>query len=411
MIALLIEASGRATILGLVVHAGLSLLRASVHTQKTAWMAVLLGAVAMPMLQDFSLAPAMPAPYAVQTIRQLATTATHIHNFPWTMAVSVLYCLVTTALLTRFTSGLAGSWRIRKSARRLAESWTNNLDVRASETIGSPGTFGSTVLLPGDCFAWNHTKRTAVVAHEAAHVQERDCYLLWLARLYACFFWFNPATWWLQRRMAALAEATSDDAAIAMIGDRIAYAEILLEFSRDAQGNASLATSMASTNVSHRIDRIISTSNNPRRPSMKVRTGAFAALLPAVILVALPLKNSSLAHADSPTADVANAQPRIVSYGGLVHLADYYPVDAKKLGIEGMVVLAVTLDAAGRATDTRIISEEPREMGFGAAASTAAHTIEYSNPTGRPTQMTFAVRFALKDDKVSDASAAGSPEQ
>ena len=75
------------------------------------------------------------------------------------------------------------------------------------------------------------------------------------------------------------------------------------------------------------------------------------------------------------------------------------------------MVLAVTLDAAGRATDTRIISEEPREMGFGAAASTAANTIEYSNPTGRSTQMTFAVRFALKDDKVSDASAAGSPAQ
>jgi TonB family protein len=409
MIALLVEAAVRATMLGLVAHAALSLLNATSHTQKTVWTAVLLGSAAMPLLQDFSLAPALHAPQAVGTILQLATTTASAHGFPWAKAASALYCVVTTALLLRFIAGLAGSWQIRKSAKRLVEPWTNNLDVRISGTIGSPGTFGSTVLLPGDCFAWNHIKRAAVIAHEAAHVQECDCYLLWLARMYTCFFWFNPAAWWLQRRMAALAESTSDAAAIALIGDRITYAEILLEFGRGPQNNVSLATSMASTNISDRINDIISSSNNPRRTSMKVRIGAFAALLPAVILVALPLKNSALAHADALSGNEANAQPRIVNYGGLVHLADYYPADAKKLGIEGVVVLAVMLDSAGRATDTQIISEEPREMGFGAAASAAAHTIEYSNPTGQPTQMTFQVRFALKDDKVSDPSGAGSP--
>jgi TonB family protein len=405
MLAMLIEAAVRATILGLVAHAVLSLLSASSHTQKTVWTAVLFGSVAMPLVQDLSLAPALPSPYPVGTIAQFATTASG-HSFPWTMAMFAVYCLVTTALLLRFFAGLSGSWRIRKSAKRLVEPWTDNLDVRASETISSPVTFGSTVLLPGDWFAWSHKKRAAVLAHEAAHVQERDCYLLWLARLYSCFFWFNPATWWLQRRMVALAEATSDAAAIAMIRDRLAYAEILLEFGRGPQGSFSHAASMASANISDRIDHIISTSNNPRRPSMKVRIGAFAALLPAVIFVALPLKQSALADALSNTD--ANAQPRIVSYGGLAHLADYYPADAKKLGIDGVVVLTVSLDAAGRATDTIVISEEPREMGFGAAASAVAHTIEYSNPTSQPTQMTFQVKFALTHDKVSNPSVDGS---
>ncbi len=411
MISLLFEASVRATILGLAAHTVLSLCRAASHTQKTVWMAVLFGSVAMPALQDLSLAPALPAPYAARTISQFAATAS-VHSFPWAMAVTALYFPVTTALLLRFIAGLAGSWRIRKSAKRLVEPWTGNLDVRASETIASPVTFGSTVLLPGDYIAWTYRKRAAVVAHEAAHVQERDCYLLWLARLYACFFWFNPATWWLHRRLGELAEATSDDAAIATIGDRLAYAEILLEFGRGPQGGvlrAMSTASMASANVSNRIDHIISTSSNLRRPSMKVRIGAFAALLPAVIFVALPLKHGALA--DVISSAEANVQPRIVSYGGLVHLADYYPADAKKLGIEGAVVLTVTLDAAGRATDTVVISEQPQEMGFGAAASAAAHTIEYSNPAGRPTQLTFQVKFALTNDKAPVSSVDGSAAQ
>jgi hypothetical protein len=58
-------------------------------------------------------------------------------------------------------------------------------------------------------------------------------------------------------------------------------------------------------------------------------------------------------------------------------------------------VLKVTLDAQSRATDTLILSEEPADQGFGAGASTAAHSVVYANTTGHPAQLTFRVRFAL----------------
>jgi hypothetical protein len=68
------------------------------------------------------------------------------------------------------------------------------------------------------------------------------------------------------------------------------------------------------------------------------------------------------------------------------------------------VVLTVTLDAQGRATDTTVLSEEPREVGFGAAASTVAHTMTYRNPTGQPAQLEFMVKFALVPAQESEAA-------
>lgn len=62
-----------------------------------------------------------------------------------------------------------------------------------------------------------------------------------------------------------------------------------------------------------------------------------------------------------------------------------------------MVELAVTLDSAGRATDTQILTEYPLNMGFGAAASAAAHAMQYSNPRGQPVTFSIRVKFTPSD--------------
>jgi hypothetical protein len=55
----------------------------------------------------------------------------------------------------------------------------------------------------------------------------------------------------------------------------------------------------------------------------------------------------------------------------------------------------VTLDEAGRATDTLVISESPLGMGFGAAASELAHVFKYANRTGRSASVTYRIKFEL----------------
>jgi TonB family protein len=99
----------------------------------------------------------------------------------------------------------------------------------------------------------------------------------------------------------------------------------------------------------------------------------------------------------------APTAPRIVNAIDAATLARFYPKDAEKQGVEGVVTVAVTLDKEGRATDPQVLHEAPPDMGFGAAASSLAYSLTYSNPTGSPVVFRFAIKFALNAPRQSSA--------
>jgi beta-lactamase regulating signal transducer with metallopeptidase domain len=306
----------------------------------------------------------------------------------WAMqSATALYLLIAAALLMRYLRNLASVWRIRRTARKLSEPWSLGGDVRVSEAISSPATFGSTILLPAGFVEWSGPKLHVVLAHERSHVAHRDCYVLWLARLYTSVFWFSPLAWWLPRRLALLAETISDEAAVAVLNDhdRSGYAALLLEFVQ--RSTHPMLTAMASANLSSRIERIISGQAPSPVPTVLRRASAIVAVLCVALVTAVPVRTMA--------ADAA-LEPQVIKSFSLEDLEKFYPPEALHGGINGMVKILVTLDKQGRATDTLILSEEPLDMGFGAAASTLAHQMEYSNPTGGPTQLSFNVKFQLQ---------------
>jgi TonB family protein len=399
MMPMLIEAAARAAGLTLAVWFALTLAHVrSPHLQKSVVTAALLASVAMPFLMQATAAPIIQAPAYVLTLQSSASAGLRLRHA--SLGLGTLYGVIVLALLLHFAVGLRRMWRIRREARPVTENWIGNTDVRVSDALRSPATFGCTVLLPQEFSAWSAHKLSAVLSHERSHVREWDCYVLWLAHLHACVFWFNPMAWWTRRRLAALAEATSDDAALHVVEDRPGYAQILLEFAQRG-GTSGTAAPMSRQNVSTRIERILRGSGPSTLPKRSRRVLAAAVLLPAAAAIAaLQFAPARVGRADTPapSAESGAAGPHISNYGGLAELAKYYPAEAKRRGIEGMVRLAVTLDRYGNATDTLILSEDPPDEGFGAAASAAAHTMEFSNPTGHPVQFVFNVKFALDDD-------------
>lgn len=116
---------------------------------------------------------------------------------------------------------------------------------------------------------------------------------------------------------------------------------------------------------------------------------------------ATPLGNSSRLSPSTTLASEASAhsrapktnKPQVVSWPDAATLERLYPQDADGGHTNGMVRITVTLDKAGRATDTHIVSVTPPDLGFGAAASTLAHLMRYSNPTGHVASVTFNVKF------------------
>jgi len=131
--------------------------------------------------------------------------------------------------------------------------------------------------------------------------------------------------------------------------------------------------------------------------------------LSAIAIVSLAGCHSRADHSDdssrsfSPVTRTIGAQasssakkattPQVTSWPDQATRERLYPERADREHVDGVVRIAVTLDEAGRATDTRLISETPPGLGFGAAASTLAHLMTYSNPTGHIASVTFNVKF------------------
>jgi hypothetical protein len=166
------------------------------------------------------------------------------------------------------------------------EPWAANSNVRVSHVIGGPVTFGSTILLPPQCFDWDLAKRQAVLAHEGAHVANRDFYVLLLASLNRAVFWFSPFAWWQIIRLAELAEIISDARALEVFEDRLSYAEILLDLVRNVRrAPAGLEMARACT-VRARVERILAATAAPAKAGWRKRLWTAAAILPVVIVSA-----------------------------------------------------------------------------------------------------------------------------
>jgi TonB family protein len=364
------------------------------HTEALVWRMALLASLALPVLLFFRAAPSFVThlQLPVLTVNGLGatgnTSAADLAGVPWRLLVAI-YLSGAVLLLARLATGLVGLWRICRVAERLPVAD----DVRVSRRVHSPATFGTVVLLPVESGAWPVGKLDAVLAHELAHVRSRDSYWSWLAQLHCALFWFTPHAWWLRRQLTLLAETTSDDAVIAARHDHVAYAELLLDFAR-SPNNRSVAMSVAESNVSKRIERLLARIPPARELPRAARWAAVALLVPAVMLVATTTRAASAPKPESARAAAAHV--------GILRPAipdDYYPAVAIAEHVEGSAVLEVDLDALGQLVDARVVKIEPSDprYGFADAALLVARNSTYTNNRQQPASFRFMVKFALDD--------------
>jgi beta-lactamase regulating signal transducer with metallopeptidase domain len=360
------------------------------HTEALVWRMALLASLALPVLLYFRAAPSFATHLhlPVLTVNGVGATgdtpAANLVGIPWRLLLAI-YLSGALLLLVRLATGLVGLWRICRAAERLPVPG----DVRVSRRVHSPATFGTVVLLPVEAGAWPAGKLDAVLAHELAHVRSRDSCWSWLAQLHHALFWFTPHAWWLRRQLTLLAETTSDDAVVAARHDPVAYAELLLDFARNPD-NRSVAMSVADSDVSKRINRLLSHVPPARELPRAARWAAVALLVPAVVFAA-----------STTRAAPENPHP-IVEGLGIAHPAvtdDYFPAVAKEEQVEGFAILEVDLDVLGQLVDARLVDVQPADprFGFADAALRVARDSKYMNRAQRPGSMRFKVKFALDD--------------
>src|SRR5882757_4235815 len=353
MLAILAESALRSLILGSAVWVGLHLLRVrNPHVHMTSWAMVLVASLTMPLLMHWttvtvplpsSVVP-MPAnlwPAAVALPEQLpsaslpsalplepgiagvARDAVH-HAVNWWELATVIYAILAGVLLLRLAIGLYLTWRLVRAATPVNAPWAADADVRVSGLVGGPVTFGSTIVLPPDHRDWNVAKRQAVLAHEGAHIANRDFYLLLLAALNRAVFWFSPFAWWQSVRLAQLAEMISDAEALEVVDDRLSYAQILLDLMQHVrQAPAGLHMARACT-VRTRVEHILDGSAGPATGGWRKRLWTAAATAPVVIVSAITIAYSPPSRSALITDGAADAMT-IASRSELIDFYSFGP--------------------------------------------------------------------------------------
>ncbi|MBP5240911.1 MAG: TonB family protein, partial [Bacteroidales bacterium] len=243
----------------------------------------------------------------------------------------------------------------------------------------------------------------SVLAHEGEHVRQRHSVDLISVRLICSVAWFNPFAWLLLRELKAVHEYQADAATVESV-DRKNYFRLLFRQATGV-GYVHITNKFITNNIKKRIIMMKKT---------KSRFGAWkmlAALPVAVLMIAVgcnPNEEAAATNSQEVSAAVTADQPSIepVIYdtkpdpsvldeapefpGGSEGLRAYlidnlrYPEQAKKDGVEGMVVVLFTV-----AEDGSILNVEV-SRGIGSGCDEEAVRVVKAMPKWKP---------AVKDGK------------
>ena len=219
-------------------------------------------------------------------------------RFRWLIAAAAVWLAVSSVLLLRLAIGLA---RLRRLASRSETASNEQLSelahsiwlrsgcparprIAITRDLPVPVSFGLTepnILLPAKWEEWDEFTLAAVLTHELGHVRRKDGLTAFLACFATCLFWFHPLSWFLQRRLAALAEEACDEEVLATLDERERYARVLIGFARlqanHAQGTRLASAMVGAPHLKSRIERLFV----PRRlsGSQRLWSGTILALL------------------------------------------------------------------------------------------------------------------------------------
>ena len=298
MLAHLIDVSIRALVLAALPVIWLLLLRGRrpAAMEHAIWTAVLCGMLALfafesawpklplPVLKSEAVpAPVIPAvsvpvPWSAYDAATLAAPVQPAkpRSVDWAEVAAALYSAVALILLVRLLIGIL-------LAARLIRSSVPIRNFRESDRIAVPVTIGLVrpqILLPMSWREWDRAKLRAVLAHEGAHVRRRDNLVAALGAINRSVFWLHPLAWWLEHRLAVLAEFACDEACVAEIGDRAQYASLLLDMARVVDGSLGrlerhALTMAAGSHIRQRVETVLA---DTRKASRGLRWTAWAAI-------------------------------------------------------------------------------------------------------------------------------------
>lgn len=266
----------------------------------------------------------------------------------------IVLALLGAGMLGRLVWLGAGFLRLRRYRRHSrplmpAPAWSVEADLRVSEDIASPVTFGlrkPVVLLPAGFHELDRATQDAILAHECLHVRRHDWTFTLIEELIRVVFWFHPAIWWLLGEIQLAREQAVDRGAVEMTKAREEYVDALLAIA-GARAQLDLAPAPLFLRRRHLKQRVVSVLKEARMS----KTRLISALAAGVCILAITcwLVTGALPLVAAPQT-ITDAVGVSVDTGGaaLLHrTAVPYPDAARSAGIQGMVTVEAALDSGG----------------------------------------------------------------
>lgn len=365
------------------------------------WQMLLLAAVALPVLQPW---PSGRIERDGSAVEIAATTAAPAGNFPWAPVLVVILAAGFMLRLARLAFGLLRLRRWRGSARPLEGVIDGAIVAEAtrraaasarlfvSPAVDVPATYGARrpiVLLPDRFVGLIPSHQRDVLLHELLHVRRRDWPIAMAEELAGALLWFHPAVAWLRGRIRLAREQVVDATVVARTGERRAYLETLLAFARVEGAPSPAAAFFSPPQLESRVDALMKEDTMSRARTWVVLavSAAVVALAAAKVVAAVPMRSPGEARTMAAAEPSKTARERKV----MQKVQPTYPAEAKKKGVEGIVLLDVVITKAGDVTSVQPVKgpEELRE-----AAASAVRQWKYE-PGGVDTRATITIRFLL----------------
>lgn len=440
-VAVLVFAAWLALILGRVRAPRLRLL----HYEATLVAAVVL----LPCLAfaDLSIAPPAAVMFNAPQVFAVTTVGADVHPTlligPWTI-VGVVLVGGMAVRATWLAMGLLRLRRIRMAARELhplphaVVTLQATLGLRArwfvTDAVAAAATYGvrsPVVLLPSADLQRDDAALRAIACHELRHVARCDWLRTMAEEVIRTALWFHPAIWFLVDRIRLCREQVVDADVIAMTGDRLGYAEALIE-SAATMSNPPLAP--AWLHGRHLRIRIASIAAATGGPMSRTRFVSSAVVLVVVLAAACtwtacafpshddagaasptavaptsPAARSSAASRAVTPADAAQPASRPSAYtigNGVIPprmlsmVKPSYTPDAMKAKISGDVWIEGVVDAHGAPNDLHVTRSLDRVYGLDQEALKAAGQWRFApgmlNGSAVPVKVTLVMNFRLR---------------
>jgi beta-lactamase regulating signal transducer with metallopeptidase domain len=219
-------------------------------TRFAVWFLALLAVAALPALGGFGagrglLASGMSSAWGSSwgSLRPAITLPSH-----WALFVFLAWALGASVAVVRLATGI---WRLRQLRRGCTAIVAADLDPAVRRTVDEIGASTSTsitiatsegVPVPAAIGFWRRTivlpawalrelppeDLNVILLHEFAHLRRWDDWTNLIQKIVRALFFFHPAVWWIENRLAVEREMACDDAVLAETANPRGYASCLV---------------------------------------------------------------------------------------------------------------------------------------------------------------------------------------